>query len=57
MANMMVESTNQMIERWATQINTGNPELDVEKEIIATAGDTESMEPSCTEVAESLQKF
>ncbi|KAL5195213.1 Cytochrome P450 714A2 [Glycine soja] len=39
MANMMVESTNQMIERWATQINTGNPELDVEKEIIATAGE------------------
>ncbi|XP_020208661.1 cytokinin hydroxylase [Cajanus cajan] len=39
MANMMVESTNQMIDRWSTQINMGNPEIDVEKEIIATAGE------------------
>ncbi|XP_027367747.1 cytokinin hydroxylase-like [Abrus precatorius] len=39
MANMMVESTNQMIDRWATQINSGEPEIDVEREIIATAGE------------------
>ncbi|KAG4998234.1 hypothetical protein AAZX31_10G222200 [Glycine max] len=39
MANMMVESTNQMIDRWANQINTGNPEFDVEREITATAGE------------------
>ncbi|XP_061369518.1 cytokinin hydroxylase-like [Gastrolobium bilobum] len=39
MGSMMVESTNQMIERWATQINSGNPEIDVEREIIATAGE------------------
>ncbi|KAJ1385010.1 Cytochrome P450 [Sesbania bispinosa] len=39
MANRMVESTNQMIGRWNTQINYGNPEIDVEREIIATAGE------------------
>ncbi|XP_047168792.1 cytokinin hydroxylase-like [Vigna umbellata] len=39
MANMMVESTNQMIDRWFTRINSGNPEIDVESEIIATAGE------------------
>ena len=36
---MMKESTEQMIERWVTQINSGNPEIDVEREIIATAGE------------------
>lgn len=36
---MMVESTNQMIERWCTHINSGNPEIDVEREVIATAGE------------------
>ena len=36
---MMVESTRQMVDRWASQINSGNPEIDVEKEIIATAGE------------------
>lgn len=39
MGSMMVDSTNQMIERWTTQISSGNPEIDVEKEIIATAGE------------------
>ncbi|CAJ1977044.1 unnamed protein product [Sphenostylis stenocarpa] len=39
MANMMVESTNQMIDRWVTQITSFNPEIDVEREIIATAGE------------------
>ncbi|KAL6566082.1 hypothetical protein OROGR_001697 [Orobanche gracilis] len=39
MASKMVESTNQMIERWITQINTGNPEIDVERDIIAIAGE------------------
>ena len=35
----MVESTNQMIDRWVTQINSFNPEIDVESEIVATAGE------------------
>lgn len=35
---MMIESTKQMIDRWVTQINSGNPEIDVEREVIATAG-------------------
>ncbi|XP_061369564.1 cytokinin hydroxylase-like [Gastrolobium bilobum] len=39
MASIMVESTKQMLERWGTQINCGNPEIDVEKEIIATSGE------------------
>jgi len=36
---MMVESTKQMMDRWITRINSGNPEIDIEREIIATAGD------------------
>ncbi|XP_054787876.1 cytokinin hydroxylase-like [Prosopis cineraria] len=39
MASMMVESTKQMVERWANQISNGNLEIDVESEIIATAGE------------------
>ncbi|KAK4283078.1 hypothetical protein QN277_000073 [Acacia crassicarpa] len=39
MASMMVESTKQMIERWSDQINSGNMEIDVESEIITTAGE------------------
>lgn len=39
MANMMVESTKRMIERWSSQISSGNPEIDVEREVIATAGE------------------
>ncbi|KAL5075293.1 hypothetical protein RYX36_014277 [Vicia faba] len=33
---MMVYSTRKMIKRWDTQINFGNLEIDVEKEIVAT---------------------
>ncbi|KAK7380313.1 hypothetical protein VNO78_32821 [Psophocarpus tetragonolobus] len=39
MASMMTESTNQMIDRWIAQINSGNPEIDVEKEVVETAGE------------------
>ncbi|KAL5069858.1 hypothetical protein RYX36_020745 [Vicia faba] len=39
MANMMIESTNQMINKWTNQINFGNLEIDVEKEIITIAGE------------------
>ncbi|KAI4351729.1 hypothetical protein L6164_006054 [Bauhinia variegata] len=39
MASMMVESTTQMMERWAAQMNSGHAEIDVEREIIATAGE------------------
>jgi len=35
----MVDSTKQMIDRWITQIDSGNPEVDVEREIVATAGE------------------
>ncbi|KAE9617369.1 hypothetical protein Lal_00034309 [Lupinus albus] len=38
MKNMMIESTMQMIDRWVTQINSGNNEIDVESEVISTAG-------------------
>ncbi|CDY27069.1 BnaA02g10890D [Brassica napus] len=39
MANMMVESTTNMLDRWAIQINSGNPVFDMENEIIVTAGE------------------
>lgn len=39
MASMMTESTNQMIDRWIAQINSGNPEIDVEREVVETAGE------------------
>ncbi|KAG5409422.1 hypothetical protein IGI04_005741 [Brassica rapa subsp. trilocularis] len=39
MANMMVESTTNMLDRWAIQINSGNPVFDMEKEIVVTAGE------------------
>lgn len=42
MASMMVESTNQMMERWIRQISNttmGSLEIDVEKDVIATAGE------------------
>ncbi|MED6121164.1 hypothetical protein PIB30_027648 [Stylosanthes scabra] len=39
MGNMMVESTKKMIERWNYQINYGNHEIDVEREIMETAGE------------------
>ncbi|XP_057444382.1 cytokinin hydroxylase-like [Lotus japonicus] len=39
MAGMMVDSTRKMMNRWISQVNSGNPEINVEKEIIATAGE------------------
>lgn len=39
MASMMIESTNKMIDRWTSQINFGNHEIDMEKEIITIAGE------------------
>ncbi|KAL1198352.1 Cytokinin hydroxylase [Cardamine amara subsp. amara] len=39
MTNMMVESTSNMLDRWGKQINSGNPEFDMESEIIGTAGE------------------
>ncbi|KAG2384788.1 hypothetical protein LR48_Vigan10g099300 [Vigna angularis] len=39
MASMMSESTNEMIERWIARINSGNSEIDVEKEVVETAGE------------------
>lgn len=39
MVSIMVDSTKQMIDRWITQIDSGNPEMDVEREIVATAGE------------------
>ncbi|KAF2578728.1 hypothetical protein F2Q70_00008095, partial [Brassica cretica] len=39
MTSMMVESISNMLDRWAIQINSGNPEFDMENEIIGTAGE------------------
>lgn len=39
MTNMMVESVSNMLDRWDIQINSGNPEFDMESEIIGTAGE------------------
>ncbi|XP_073128366.1 cytokinin hydroxylase [Henckelia pumila] len=39
MAGMMVESANSMLDRWATLIDSGRPEINVEREIICTAGE------------------
>lgn len=39
MASLMVESTTNMLDKWSSLINSGNPEIDVESEITATAGD------------------
>lgn len=35
----MVESTTEMLERWARMINSGDREIEVEREITATAGE------------------
>lgn len=35
----MVESTNNMIDRWTSSINSGQQEIDFEKEIITTTGE------------------
>nr|QWK52271.1 cytochrome P450 715A1-1 [Isatis tinctoria] len=39
MTNMMVESTSNMLDRWAIQIDSDNPEFDMENEIIGTLGE------------------
>nr|QWK52274.1 cytochrome P450 715A1-3 [Isatis tinctoria] len=39
MTSMMVESISNMLDRWDIQINSGNPEFDMENEIIGTAGE------------------
>ncbi|KAH7538027.1 hypothetical protein FEM48_Zijuj03G0155800 [Ziziphus jujuba var. spinosa] len=39
MASLMVESTTNMLDKWSSLINSGNPEIDVEHEITATAGE------------------
>ncbi|KAF3432978.1 hypothetical protein FNV43_RR24080 [Rhamnella rubrinervis] len=39
MASLMVESTTKMLDNWTRSINSGNSEIDVEKEITATAGE------------------
>ncbi|PSS32384.1 Cytochrome P450 714C2 like [Actinidia chinensis var. chinensis] len=39
MSSLMVESTTNMLNRWTALINSGNPEIDVEREITSTAGE------------------
>ncbi|XP_062075001.1 cytokinin hydroxylase-like [Humulus lupulus] len=39
MACLIVESATNMLDNWATQISSGNPEIDVEREITTTAGE------------------
>ncbi|KAL3714191.1 hypothetical protein ACJRO7_006174 [Eucalyptus globulus] len=39
MASLMVESANKMLENWTALINSGQPEIDVEREMISTAGE------------------
>ncbi|XP_030501760.2 cytokinin hydroxylase [Cannabis sativa] len=39
MACLIVESATKMLDGWATQISSGNPEIDVEREVITTAGE------------------
>eukprot|EP00257_Ricinus_communis_P002482 XP_002513695.2 cytochrome P450 714C2 [Ricinus communis] len=39
MASLMVESTTNMLDKWGDLINSGYEEIDVEREIIATAGE------------------
>ncbi|XP_010537177.1 PREDICTED: cytokinin hydroxylase-like [Tarenaya hassleriana] len=39
MTSMMVESATSMLDGWAVQINSGNPEFDMESEIITLAGE------------------
>lgn len=36
---MMVDSTKKMIKRWVSQISSGHPQINVEREIVATAGE------------------
>ncbi|XP_009587263.1 cytokinin hydroxylase-like [Nicotiana tomentosiformis] len=39
MASLMAESAKNMLDRWTALIDSGNPEINVEKEIINTAGE------------------
>ncbi|CAA2977697.1 cytokinin hydroxylase-like [Olea europaea subsp. europaea] len=39
MTNLMVESVTSMLDRWTDLINSGKPEINVEKEITSTAGE------------------
>ncbi|CAI9762419.1 unnamed protein product [Fraxinus pennsylvanica] len=39
MSSLMVESATSMLDRWSILVNSGKPEIDVEKEIISTAGE------------------
>ncbi|WOH06754.1 hypothetical protein DCAR_0626182 [Daucus carota subsp. sativus] len=39
LASFMVTSTNNMIDRWVSIINSGQQEIDIEKEIILTTGE------------------
>ncbi|KAB5532465.1 hypothetical protein DKX38_019135 [Salix brachista] len=39
MSSLMVESTTRMLDKWTALINSGNHEIDVEREITATAGE------------------
>ncbi|KAE8722475.1 subtilase family protein [Hibiscus syriacus] len=39
MASLMVEPTTMMLNKWATLISSGQPEIDVEREITTTAGE------------------
>ncbi|MED6226175.1 hypothetical protein PIB30_100907 [Stylosanthes scabra] len=39
LATNIVASTNKMIQRWIFQHNSGNPVIDVERDIVATAGE------------------
>ncbi|KAF5179811.1 Cytochrome p450 [Thalictrum thalictroides] len=39
MTSLMVESTNNMLDHWSRLIASGEPEIDVEKEVISTAAE------------------
>lgn len=39
MRSLMVESATDMLDRWGGEISSGRPEIDVEREIIRTAGE------------------
>ncbi|XVE64235.1 hypothetical protein DITRI_Ditri07aG0084900 [Diplodiscus trichospermus] len=39
MASLMVEPATKMLDSWATLINSGKPEIDIEREITTTAGE------------------
>ncbi|PON51720.1 Cytochrome P450, E-class, group I [Parasponia andersonii] len=39
MSSLIVDSTTKMLDNWATMISSGNPEIDVEREITVIAGE------------------